>query len=274
MQILELSVNIYQELTKQFNTGKLRAIISSGQAVVLHRLAIMSKDGDWILRENSETMEYVLNILSDYQAQYRFGAPLDIRWMSGGWSAHFEFYHKQLRIRTDFITRPPRISESKLENLWKMQENQDIPFVNAQLLAEIKKTNREKDYAIIGELARLMPAISDQLLYSRSARDLISLAEKDPKLVSELKAKRPLLEKVSEGREKLEEALDAERRELMHANEKRLELYMYASQKWLEAWPHIKQEIKGFSLLKAHEVIVEKAQEILPFYPEGPRIKG
>ena len=45
------SVNIYLELTEAFNTGALRAIICSGQAVVLHRLAIMSKDGDWILRE-------------------------------------------------------------------------------------------------------------------------------------------------------------------------------------------------------------------------------
>ena len=32
-------MNIYLELTGKFNTKKLRAIISSGQAVVLHRLA-------------------------------------------------------------------------------------------------------------------------------------------------------------------------------------------------------------------------------------------
>jgi len=35
-------------------TGRLRAILASGQAVVLYRLAIMSKDGDWILREETE----------------------------------------------------------------------------------------------------------------------------------------------------------------------------------------------------------------------------
>jgi len=43
-------MNIYVDLTNQFNDGRLRAILSSGQAVVLHRLAIMSKDGDWIVR--------------------------------------------------------------------------------------------------------------------------------------------------------------------------------------------------------------------------------
>jgi len=45
------AVNIYVDLTNEFNTGELRAILSSGQAVVLHELAVMSKAGDWILRE-------------------------------------------------------------------------------------------------------------------------------------------------------------------------------------------------------------------------------
>jgi len=43
--------NIYLDLTREFNAGRLRVVICSGQAVVLHRLAVMSKDGDWILRD-------------------------------------------------------------------------------------------------------------------------------------------------------------------------------------------------------------------------------
>jgi hypothetical protein len=38
-------MNIYLELTRRFNDGRVRAILAGGQAVVLHRLAIMSKDG-------------------------------------------------------------------------------------------------------------------------------------------------------------------------------------------------------------------------------------
>ncbi len=71
--------NIYLELTARFNRDRLHAIISSGQAVVLHRLAIMSKDGDWILREDDETMRHVLRVLGEQGAHYRFGAPLDLR---------------------------------------------------------------------------------------------------------------------------------------------------------------------------------------------------
>lgn len=214
-------MNIYVELTKQFNRGKLRTIICSGQAVVLHRLAVMSKDGDWIIREDEESLKHILGILAEYGARYRFGAPLDIRWMRGGWSSHFEFRYRKLRVRTDFFSRPPRLSQTDVERLWKEHESSDLPFVNVKYLAELKKTNREKDYVVIGELARLMKDPRDHLLYSRSARDIIRLAEEYPDLIMELASKRPLLSKYNEGRKKLEELLDAEKRTLIHANEER-----------------------------------------------------
>jgi hypothetical protein len=109
-------MNIYLRLTREFNEGRLRAIITSGQAVVLHRLAIMSKDGDWILREDQDAAAHVLEVLERHGARYRFGAPLDLRWLRQGWSSHLEFEEDGLRIRTDFFTRPrasaPRISHA------------------------------------------------------------------------------------------------------------------------------------------------------------------
>lgn len=124
--------NIYLKLTEEFNAGKLRAIITSGQAVVLHHLAIMSKDGDWIIREDDESLKHILVILSKYKARYRFCAPLDIRWLSGGWSSHFEFQYNDIRVRTDFFTRPPRIPDKSLQKLWQEQENNTPPFVDLQ----------------------------------------------------------------------------------------------------------------------------------------------
>jgi hypothetical protein len=97
--------NPYLELTDDLNDGRLRALLSSGQAVVVHRLAIMSKDGDWILREDAEAVDHVLGVLSRLGSRYRFGAPLDLRWLAGGWSAHFEHRRNGLRL----VTRPPRI---------------------------------------------------------------------------------------------------------------------------------------------------------------------
>ena len=235
-------MNIYLQLTETFNRERLRAIICSGQAVVLHRLAIMSKDGDWILREDDEALSHVLSVLDSCGARYRFGAPLDVRWMAGGWSAHFEFRQDNLRVRTDFFTRPSRIPETKLPQLWQEQADQTIPFVNIRDLADMKKTNRERDYAVIGELARLMIAAEDQMLYSRSARDLIRLGAQHPVLIEQLSVQRPLLEIVSEGREQLEAALDAERRSLIHANEDRLAAYCRAAVNWAALWPQVASE--------------------------------
>jgi len=187
----EATVSIYLDLTREFNAGKLRAILSSGQAVVLHRLAVMSKDGDWILREDPETASHILGVLSKRNARYRFGAPLDSRWMSGGWSAHFECRHGLLRIRADFVTRPPRIASDRLRSMWREQEGRELPFVSVLDLAQLKKTNRERDYAVIGELARLLSDPAEQLLISRSARDLIALEHAHPDLASTLAKKRP-----------------------------------------------------------------------------------
>ena len=43
--------NPYFALTEEFNRDGCIAVLSSGQAVVYYRLAMVSKDGDWILRE-------------------------------------------------------------------------------------------------------------------------------------------------------------------------------------------------------------------------------
>lgn len=60
--------NIFLDLTREFNVGHTRAVVCSGQAVVLHRLAIMSKDGDWILREDEEALSHVLETLASHRA--------------------------------------------------------------------------------------------------------------------------------------------------------------------------------------------------------------
>ena len=62
---------IYVDLTNQFNEGRLRAILSSGQAVVLHRLAMMSKDGDWIVREDKDALANIEALETALDAERR-----------------------------------------------------------------------------------------------------------------------------------------------------------------------------------------------------------
>jgi hypothetical protein len=260
-------MSIYLELTAAFNAGRTRAVLSSGQAVVMHRLAVMSKDGDWILREDAECLAHILAVLERHGARYRFGAPLDVRWMRGGWSSHFEFRHEVMRVRTDFVTRPPRLPPDDLERMWNELPPGDIPYLDVRRLADIKKTNREKDYVIIGELARQMYDTREQLLYSRSARDIERLARRHPDVARELAEQRPVLSRIAEGIPALEAALDAERRAQMHTNEARLEQYHRTAQQWAAVWPDVERLCVEKPLTEAHRLVVAAADGVLPFSP-------
>lgn len=260
-------MTVYLELTRRFNAGRLRAVIASGQAAVLHRLAMASKDGDWILREDEEALEHVLGVLASEGAHYRFGAPLDLRWLSKGWSSHFEFQRGPLRVRTDFVTRPPRVSEGMLARMWEEQEGRDPPFTDAKVLAEMKKTARQKDYPFIGELARRMQEPRDQLLYSRSADDLVTLAREHPGLLRELVPERALLARVGEGRRELAEALQLEMLDLLEADERRLARYRRAAERWARLWPELDRELLGLPLREAHRIVLRRAGGVLPEEP-------
>jgi hypothetical protein len=68
----------------------------------------MSKDGDWILRETPEACRKALAVLERHGARYRPSAPLDVRWLAGGWSSHFEFTDPDRRRAPDHGNRSRR----------------------------------------------------------------------------------------------------------------------------------------------------------------------
>jgi hypothetical protein len=257
-------MSIYLDLTRQFNAGRLRTVICSGQAVVLLRLAIASKDGDWILREDQEALDHVLAVLEQRGAHYRFGAPLDLRWLAHGWSSHLEFRHEVLRVRTDFFTRPPRVAPTELAELWREQEGRDPAFTGPQVLLQIKQTAREKDWPVVGELARLLPDVRSQLRWSRSARDLLDLAAAHADATREAAKQRPALNAIERGLDELRLALERERFAAMDADAARLRAYVEASAAYARAWPDCERETAGQPLRAAHGVVVRFAERWLP----------
>jgi hypothetical protein len=153
------SRNIYFELTEAFNAAEPTVAVASGQAVVYYRVAIMSKDGDWVIREAPVACSTVLRELEARGARYRPGAPLDVRWLAGGWSSHFEFFDaRQRRVRCDFLSRPPRVSQGAIDRLFVGAERSSkLIVVDLDALIAMKQTQRAKDYAVIGELATRLP---------------------------------------------------------------------------------------------------------------------
>ncbi|NJM36463.1 MAG: hypothetical protein HC845_00495 [Akkermansiaceae bacterium] len=177
---------------------------------------------------------------------------------------HLEFQYEGIRVRTDFSTRPPRLTPQHLESLWLSSADLPIPFTGLKELLLMKLTMREKDYPIVGELARRLKNVDERLLFSRSARDLLQIAKDNPHAVDQLIASRPLLSRIKDGEDAVAAALDAERRSFMKADEARLATYQKAAQPWESAWPALAPKISNLSLSQAHAVICDAAFPLLP----------
>ena len=76
---------------------------------------------------------------------------------------------------------------------------------------------------------------------------------------------------MAQGRDALEAALDLERRQLIRANEERLATYMQAAKPWAELWPALSRRLAGLELPQAHELLLARAQSVLPFTLPGAR---
>ncbi len=250
--------NVYFELTAAFNaTGRI-AVIASGQAVVWYRLAMMSKDGDWILRPTEAACARVREVMAERGARYRSGAPLDPRWLDGGWSSHFEFFDaRSRRIRCDFFSRPPRLAPEQLDALFAAPEPNDrLPVVDVESLIRMKQTQRAKDYPVIAELARLLPPESELALTT------------DPDRILELAGEyghstpRPAVQAAVEGRLAVVVALAEEVDRLQQQDRARVERFDRASQTYRQALRRL--ERNDLRLPQGHDRLLELAERLLP----------
>jgi hypothetical protein len=246
-------------LTREFNAQDPIAALASGQAVVYYRIAIMSKDGDWILKETPQACDRVLSILAKKKARYRAGAPLDTRWLCGGWSSHFEFSdERSRRVRCDFFSQPPRISKNVIGSLFSEPAPDQILVVDVESLIQMKQTQRAKDYPTIAELARLLPPESELELTTDPDRIL----ELSPEFGAESKRAPVRAAQVGKSREEIVVALARELDQLQQLDKKRLDRYQRASQRYLEAFHH--GGLSKLPLMQAHQKCCELASALLP----------
>ena len=255
--------NVYFQLTAEFNADGRIAVLASGQAVVWYRLAMMSKDGDWILRHTDAACERVREVLTERGARYRTGSPLDPRWLAGGWSSHFEFFDSQdRRVRCDFFSRPPRLSAERLDALFEAPRTQGgLPVVDVESLIKMKRTQRAKDYPVIGELARLLPPADELELTTDPDRILELAADQGPG------SRRPAVRAAVEGRGRLAVvvALAEEIDRLQQRDRARVERYDRASAAYRQAVRRL--ERGDLRLPAGHDRLLELAERLLPEKP-------
>ena len=250
--------NVYFALTEEFNRSGRIAVLGSGQAVVWHRLAIMSKDGDWILRETEAACARALSVLGERGARYRLGAPLDVDWLAGGWSSHFEFFdQRRRRMRCDFFSRPPRLSSEEVEALFT--DPGQPPVVGLDALVRMKQSQRAKDYAVIGELARRLPAERELALTTDPDR-ILALAPLHPG------SERPAARAARTGdRLAVVRAVAEEVDELQRRDRDRLAAYEKAAEPYLAAVARLDRD--DLALPGGHRRLLDLAARLLPARP-------
>lgn len=251
--------NIYFELTEAFNAERPTVLLASGQAVVFYRIAMMSKDGDWVIRETPDACERVLAELTRRGARYRPGAPLDVRWLAGGWSSHFEFFDEhRRRIRCDFLSRPPRVSQTAVEaSFADAQTFPRLAVIDPDGLVLMKQTQRAKDYAVIAEVARLLPP-ERELEVTTDPDRILALATQIRNDSS-----RPAVRAARTGtRRDVVIALAEETDELQALDRRRVEAYERAALRYLEEVRRL--SLQECSLPDAHIRLCEIAERHLP----------
>jgi len=260
--------NPYQQLQHEFISAGAKVLLSSGQACVAYGIAAFSKDGDWIIEESDISCRAVLSVLERKGADYRLGAPLDIRWLAKGWISHFEYMDGDIRVRTDFCSRPPRIDD--INRLWKdAVQKSDISVVDAQSLIQLKLTRRSRDYIAIGALAEELglngniPELALEYLqdYTPLAKAVMRWPEHAAKCRRE--AVRLLLQDSS--RDDVVNSLARERDRLMEADENRIQTMLHASAKYQDAVSALKKswKQKGTMLSQQHSDLCSAAALLL-----------
>ena len=261
--------NIYFELTREFNSKGPAALLTSGQAVVHYRIAMMSKDGDWILRETPEACRHVLEALARHGARYRPCAPLDVRWLAGGWSSHFEFSDDAgRRVRCDFLSRPPRLTRSTLHRIFESApRGEQLLVVDVESLILMKQTQRAKDYPVVGELARLLPP-QKEIEYTTDPDTILELAAGFGKASA-----RPSVKAALEGlgRDAVVVALAREIDRLQAEDRARLQKYELSSEAYLRSFQS--EGVARLKLPEAHARAVRLAEELLPVAPPEVRLE-
>ncbi len=264
-------MSVYLALTREFNEGALRAILSSGQAVVLHRLAVMSKDGDWILRESGTP--WPTSWRCSIAAAPAIGTAR--RWTCAGCAGD--------GVRTS--SSVPRPSESgpisspgrpaSTRTTWRRsganrRRARSLSWTRAVSSSSRRRTARRTTRSSAnwrGCWATRASSSSRRAAPGTSSR----WSRRTPISRGNLPRRGRCWPRSEPGSTPWRRRSTPSAARLIHANEQRLRRYLAAAAAWAARWPAVEAEIAGLPLSRAHEVVAARAEGVLPFEPpEAP----
>jgi hypothetical protein len=264
--ISDKSLNkLYLSLVTKMKNCNLPVYIVGGHACIEYGLAEFTKDLDIVssLNECEQVLEFLTEceVLGE-KCRYRFGhgSPLARPWLDGGWSSHFIFpvgndYYEPC---IDIFGAPPRVVNKKYGHRI---------FASMEVVAEMKKTKRPRDWAFVSSLGLKMLNSGDisGLLYvydEEKLKEAVGLFKPDGKLLNS----RPVLRLALENSPLLSRAIKTEIDFWSVFDRKRLTVYKNAWEGYFKKVNNINLS-KINNLVEEHNILLEHAVKNLSAFP-------
>jgi hypothetical protein len=255
----------YEGLVARARRRGIACAITSGMACVAFGVAQATKDCDLLCAP--EGAGKFLGLLEEaslrgHLPSYRghLTPPLDARWLRGGWTSHFVWDAAGAEAYLDVFGVAPRGSSR-----WEV-ELQGF-YAGPHTVAEMKRTNREKDWPFVTALGVKLLETGDPRgwLHLFNYDVLVQTAEKlscPPEVI----ALRPVLGLLRAGDERLEVALKGEIEFWNQLDRLRIRVHEHAVRPYMLA---IKRDRRSNdpALRTQHLVRVEHAERLLPVNP-------
>jgi hypothetical protein len=259
------SAEFFESLVHRMRERGVVCAITSGMACVALGLSTQTKDCD-VLCDPGSARKF-LKVLCDSRFRGadcvyrgRTTPPCDSRWLLGGWTSHFEWKAASGKVQLDVFGVPPRGTQS-----W--QETIAGDFVGLASLAEMKQTDRDKDWPFVTGIGVKMIEAGDTRgwLYLYDADLIRRLASRFP-MPEGIVRQRPVLSLFTASRGLFFDALQAERDFWQELNRERLSVYSANRRPYARELRKLKPP-GTMDLMSDHELRVTCARDHLPKRP-------
>ncbi len=239
--------------------------ITSGMACIEFGVAETTKDCDVLCEPPSARI--LLNVIESSElmgsrGSYRgnLSPPLDARWLRGGWTSHFFWKARGAEAYLDVFGVAPRGSTPWAAELRGL-------YANPHTVAEMKRTDREKDWPFATALGSMMLAAGDARgwLHVFDVTTLRRLIKRIP-CPAEMVAQRPVLGLALRSDESLDHAILVEKLYWNALDRARLRVYERAVRPYAAAVRKARIP-RDKSLKFQHETRMERARRLLPRNP-------
>ncbi len=258
----------YSGFLKSLKIKGVPCVITGGLACVEFGIAEHTADCDVIFSpEHTSKFLGTLKHTSFHgeTCHYRslFSPPLDRRWLTGGYTCHFQWKTKTTEnAYLDVFGVPPHITTP-----WQQEKKGFI--AGRQTVAEMKRTNRRKDWDQATAIGLQMIERGDSRgwLHLFDTETLLSLIEIFPCGKNEI-SQRPVLKLVLEKNPLLERAVQTEIEFWTHLDRLRLKIYENSLRKYSSSL-YKNKSLKHSSFIQQHLIRLEHAEHLLSTNPIG-----